>query len=150
MAGTCTFISRHVIELSSNNRASRTWGGGGGASFCWARISAMNSNGLSSTREVALSPEGPSCIFVGPIETASQETLEALYCQARDAYYSGKPLIIDDMFDRVEVITLITYICESNFGFRRHSNSLPQQLFEAVKIAVVWFQICCQVPSLQS
>ncbi|KAJ7012619.1 hypothetical protein NC653_002617 [Populus alba x Populus x berolinensis] len=103
MAGTCTFISRHVIELSSNNRASRTWGGGGGASFCWARISAMNSNGVSSTREVALSPEGPSCIFVGPIETASQETLEALYCQARDAYYSGKPLIVDDMFDRVEL-----------------------------------------------
>lgn len=26
-------------------------------------------------------PEGPSCIFVGPIETASQETLEALYSQ---------------------------------------------------------------------
>ena len=81
MAGTCTFISRLVIELSSNNRASRTWGGGGGASFSWARISAMNSNGVSSAREVALSPEGPSCIFVGPIETASQETLEALYCQ---------------------------------------------------------------------
>ncbi|KAK9734807.1 hypothetical protein RND81_04G164600 [Saponaria officinalis] len=47
--------------------------------------------------------EGPSCIFVGPIETASQETLEALYRQARDAYYSGKPLIMDDMFDRVEL-----------------------------------------------
>ncbi|XP_074309057.1 uncharacterized protein LOC141643689 isoform X3 [Silene latifolia] len=46
--------------------------------------------------------EGPSCIFVGPIESASQETLEALYRQARDAYYSGKPLIVDDMFDRVE------------------------------------------------
>lgn len=25
--------------------------------------------------------EGPSCIFVGPIESASQETLEALYRQ---------------------------------------------------------------------
>ncbi|KAL9235313.1 hypothetical protein vseg_010079 [Gypsophila vaccaria] len=47
--------------------------------------------------------EGPSCIFVGPVETASQETLEALYRQARDAYYSGKPLIMDDMFDRVEL-----------------------------------------------
>lgn len=47
--------------------------------------------------------EGPSCIFVGPIETASQETLEALYRQAKDAYYSGKPLIMDDMFDRVEL-----------------------------------------------
>ncbi|KAH9609762.1 hypothetical protein KSS87_012752 [Heliosperma pusillum] len=47
--------------------------------------------------------EGPSCIFVGPIESASQETLEALYRQARDSYYSGNPLIVDDMFDRVEL-----------------------------------------------
>ncbi|MFS7944759.1 putative PGR5-like protein [Helianthus anomalus] len=46
--------------------------------------------------------EGPSCIFVGPIERASQETLEAFYRQAQDSYYSGKPLIVDDMFDRVE------------------------------------------------
>lgn len=101
MAGTCTYISRHVIELSSYNRASRS--GREGASFCWARLSAMSSNGVSRTRKVALAPEGPSCLFVGPIETASQETLEALYRQARDAYYSGKPLIIDDMFDRVEL-----------------------------------------------
>lgn len=47
--------------------------------------------------------EGPSCIFVGPIETAKKESLEALYRQARDAYYSGKPLIVDDMFDKVEL-----------------------------------------------
>ncbi|KAH7678114.1 hypothetical protein IHE45_07G128300 [Dioscorea alata] len=47
--------------------------------------------------------EGPSCLFVGPIETASKEMLEALYLQARDAYYSGKPLIVDDMFDKVEL-----------------------------------------------
>ncbi|KAI3786986.1 hypothetical protein L1987_41114 [Smallanthus sonchifolius] len=47
--------------------------------------------------------QGPSCIFVGPIENASQETLEAFYRQARDAYYSGEPLIVDDMFDRVEL-----------------------------------------------
>ncbi|KAK7272063.1 hypothetical protein RJT34_28440 [Clitoria ternatea] len=48
-------------------------------------------------------PLGPSCIYVGPLHTASKETLEALYSQARDAYYSGKPLIVDDMFDRVEL-----------------------------------------------
>ncbi|KMZ62769.1 PGR5-like protein [Zostera marina] len=47
--------------------------------------------------------EGPSCIFIGPIETATQDMLEALYHQARDSYYSGKPLIIDDMFDKVEL-----------------------------------------------
>ncbi|KAF9598669.1 hypothetical protein IFM89_029919 [Coptis chinensis] len=50
----------------------------------------------------SLADQGPSCIFVGPIETAKKESLEALYRQARDAYYSGKPLIVDDMFDRVE------------------------------------------------
>ncbi|ESW04055.1 hypothetical protein PHAVU_011G063700 [Phaseolus vulgaris] len=48
-------------------------------------------------------PEGPHCIYVGPLETANKENLEALYCQARDAYYSGHPLIVDDMFDRVEL-----------------------------------------------
>lgn len=47
--------------------------------------------------------EGPSCLYVGPIETASQERLEALYRQARDSYYSGQPLIVDDMFDKVEL-----------------------------------------------
>ncbi|MQL85936.1 hypothetical protein Taro_018471, partial [Colocasia esculenta] len=47
--------------------------------------------------------QGPSCLFVGPIETASKEMLEALYDQARDSYYSGKPLIVDDMFDKVEL-----------------------------------------------
>lgn len=25
-------------------------------------------------------------------------------CKAREAYYNGKPLIVDDMFDRVEVM----------------------------------------------
>ncbi|KAK7404570.1 hypothetical protein VNO78_05523 [Psophocarpus tetragonolobus] len=48
-------------------------------------------------------PEGPYCIYVGPLETANKEKLEALYCQARDAYHSGDPLIVDDMFDRVEL-----------------------------------------------
>ncbi|XP_073141980.1 uncharacterized protein [Henckelia pumila] len=56
-----------------------------------------------ATRGNSSQLEGPSCVFVGKIETASQETLEALYCQARDAYYSGEPLIVDDMFDRVEL-----------------------------------------------
>ncbi|CAL5200153.1 unnamed protein product [Lathyrus oleraceus] len=48
-------------------------------------------------------PHGPSCIYVGPLQTATKETLEALYSQARDAYYRGEPLIVDDMFDRVEL-----------------------------------------------
>ncbi|XP_043700672.1 uncharacterized protein LOC122651369 [Telopea speciosissima] len=78
-----------------------------GASLMPLRI-ATKSNGVfacssrSSCSNLALA-EGPSCIFVGPIETASKETLEALYRQARDAYYSGKPLIVDDMFDKVEL-----------------------------------------------
>ncbi|XAR58983.1 hypothetical protein NMG60_11014588 [Bertholletia excelsa] len=90
-------IGSTVVELSRNSRT--------GAPFS-VRISTRN-NGVSTRdeREPPLSSlsEGPSCIFVGPIETASKETLEALYRQARDAYYSGNPLIVDDMFDRVEL-----------------------------------------------
>ncbi|KAK9168413.1 hypothetical protein Syun_000553 [Stephania yunnanensis] len=69
----------------------------GGASFA---VKVSTKSAAFADRAPA---EGPSCIFVGPIETASKETLEALYCQARDSYYSGNPLILDDMFDRVEL-----------------------------------------------
>ncbi|EEF29286.1 PGR5-like protein 1B, chloroplastic [Ricinus communis] len=96
MAGACTSISRHVIG-STTVELSRPSNRNGVASFS-ARIS-LKSNGASAS-PVA---EGPSCIYVGPVETASKETLEALYRQARDAYYSGQPLIVDDMFDRVEL-----------------------------------------------
>ncbi|CAJ1933126.1 unnamed protein product [Sphenostylis stenocarpa] len=64
------------------------------------RISAK-SHRISATSDPR--PEGPYCIYVGPLETANKENLEALYCQARNAYYSGHPLIVDDMFDRVEL-----------------------------------------------
>lgn len=47
--------------------------------------------------------DAPSCIFVGPVETAEKARLEALYEQARDSYYSGQPLVVDDMFDKVEM-----------------------------------------------
>ncbi|KAM7496532.1 hypothetical protein LguiA_020946 [Lonicera macranthoides] len=84
-------IGSTVVELS---RSCRT-----GALFS-VRIS-TRSNGVSARQEPRT--EGPSCLFVGPIESASKETLEALYRQAREAYYNGKPLIVDDMFDRVEL-----------------------------------------------
>ncbi|KAI3772324.1 hypothetical protein L6452_03506 [Arctium lappa] len=96
-------IGSTVVELSRNGRTL--------APAQLVRISCKHSsnNGLSIRSDQGRRPasrvlvEGPSCIFVGPIESASQETLEALYRQARDAYYSGKPLIVDDMFDRVEL-----------------------------------------------
>ncbi|XP_024967357.1 uncharacterized protein LOC112507149 isoform X2 [Cynara cardunculus var. scolymus] len=96
-------IGSTVVELSRNGRTL--------APSQLVRISCKHSsnNGLSIRSDQDRRPasrllvEGPSCIFVGPIESASQETLEALYRQARDAYYSGKPLIVDDMFDRVEL-----------------------------------------------
>lgn len=89
------YFSPHLIGSNS----SRT-----GARFS-VRISARSS-GLSARAErgsLSVLDEAPSCIFVGPIETANKETLEALYRQAREAYYNGQPLIIDDMFDRVEL-----------------------------------------------
>ncbi|KAI4334532.1 hypothetical protein L6164_019214 [Bauhinia variegata] len=98
MAGTGTSFAPNVIrfrsailEIPRNNRSS--------ASFS-VRISSK-SNGVSATCDDRAA--GPYCIYVGPIDTASKETLEALYSQARDAYYSGEPLIVDDMFDRVEL-----------------------------------------------
>ncbi|XP_058109619.1 uncharacterized protein LOC131252876 [Magnolia sinica] len=73
------------------------------APFYW-KIPRKSSGALAcSDRSSASLAEAPSCIFVGPIETAEKELLEALYRQARDAYYSGKPLIVDDMFDKVEL-----------------------------------------------
>ncbi|GLT43331.1 hypothetical protein SLA2020_172900 [Shorea laevis] len=95
MAGVCSssvrprMIGSTVVELSS--RPNRT------GPPLPVRVS-TNCNGVPTSKE-----EGPSCLFVGPIETASKETLEALYRQARESYYSGKPLIVDDMFDRVEL-----------------------------------------------
>lgn len=81
MAGTCTSIrprligSSSIVELSRLiNRAgvpfsvrisTRTRGHGGGLT-------------APTSRE-----EGPSCIFVGPIDSARKETLEALYRQVR-------------------------------------------------------------------
>ncbi|XP_023523155.1 PGR5-like protein 1A, chloroplastic [Cucurbita pepo subsp. pepo] len=98
MAATRTSFFRHltkptVSELTRTIRSAHP--------FHLVRFSARTANNaLSSSDELV---QGPSCIFVGPIETASKETLEALYLQARDAYYSGQPLIVDDMFDRVEL-----------------------------------------------
>ncbi|CAA3008894.1 PGR5 1B, chloroplastic isoform X1 [Olea europaea subsp. europaea] len=105
-------------------------------------------------------PEGPSCIFVGPIETASQETLEALYSQARDAYYSGKPLIVDDMFDRVE-LKLRWYgskyvVKYPRCSLRRQSTyaDAEEDPSQVVALASIWFLIlgfgssACLVPIL--
>ncbi|XP_061354184.1 PGR5-like protein 1B, chloroplastic [Gastrolobium bilobum] len=88
MAGTSTsnVIQSMFVELPRRNRFGRISG---------------KSHRVSATSDV--SAEGPYCIYVGPLETANKETLEALYYQARDAYYSGEPLIVDDMFDRVEL-----------------------------------------------
>uniref|UniRef100_A0A9I9DLX2 PGR5-like protein 1B, chloroplastic n=1 Tax=Cucumis melo TaxID=3656 RepID=A0A9I9DLX2_CUCME len=98
MAGTSTSFSPHLIKSTVSNltRTIRAV-----TPFHLVLFSTKTPNSpLSSSDNLA---QGPSCIFVGPIETATQETLEALYLQARDAYYSGQPLILDDMFDRVEL-----------------------------------------------
>ncbi|KAB2606923.1 PGR5-like protein 1B [Pyrus ussuriensis x Pyrus communis] len=96
MAATSASFTPHLVgstvpELARNPRST-------GAPFS-VRIS--SGSNYPTTRDNL--SEGPYCIYVGPIETASKETLEALYRQARDAYYSGDPLIVDDMFDRVEM-----------------------------------------------
>jgi hypothetical protein len=63
-ATTSNVIHAKLLELPRTNRHS------------WISFSANNQHRVSAT-----SAEGPSCIFVGPLETANKETLEALYCQ---------------------------------------------------------------------
>lgn len=72
----------------------------GRRSLVTARINRSPSTAIVTA---ACAAEGPSCLFVGPVDTASKEKLEALYQQARNSYYSGKPLIVDAMFDKVEL-----------------------------------------------
>ncbi|KAM1698151.1 hypothetical protein ACFX14_029320 [Malus domestica] len=91
MAATSASFTPRLVGSTVNPRTA-------GAPFS-VRIS--SGGNYPTTRDTLA--EGPYCIYVGPIETASKETLEALYSQARDAYYSGDPLIVDDMFDRVEL-----------------------------------------------
>lgn len=74
MAGTSPSFSPHVIrstllESPRNNRSPPSFS---------VRISAK-SNGVSATCDDLA--QGPYCIYVGPVESASKETLEALYRQ---------------------------------------------------------------------
>ncbi|KAG6504550.1 hypothetical protein ZIOFF_036884 [Zingiber officinale] len=83
----------------------------------------------------ALTADGPSCLYVGPVETATQERLEELYQQvARESYYNGNPLIIDDMFDKIE---LKLRLCGSKSvvkyprcSLRRHSTYADAELLK--------------------
>lgn len=70
-----SYFSPHLIGSNS----SRT-----GAPFS-VRISSRSSGFLARAERGSLSvlDEAPSCIFVGPIETANKETLEALYRQVK-------------------------------------------------------------------
>ncbi|XP_004486996.1 uncharacterized protein [Cicer arietinum] len=81
-------MSSNLLQLSKIRRSNR---------------SVSNSFSLRISATCDDRSHAPSCIYVGPLQTATKETLEALYSQARDAYYSGEPLIVDDMFDRVEL-----------------------------------------------
>ncbi|XP_044483052.1 PGR5-like protein 1B, chloroplastic [Mangifera indica] len=143
MAGTCNSLSPHVIgntviELSRNGRT--------GAAFS-VRISTKSHGVTTASTATCNKKEGPSCIYVGPIETASKETLEALYRQARDAYYSGEPLIVDDMFDRVE-LKLRWYGSKSvvkypRCSIRRQSTyaDAEEDLSQVLALASIWILI---------
>ncbi|GMY10891.1 PGR5-like protein 1B, chloroplastic isoform X1 [Fagus crenata] len=156
MAGTSASSVPHVLGSSKVLELSRTnrWIG---APFS-VRISTKPHGSPTTCCANALRTEGPSCIFVGPVETASKETLEALYLQARDAYYSGKPLIVDDMFDRVE-LKLRWYGSKSvvkypRCSLRRQSTyaDAEEDISQAFALASVWVLIlafgssACLVP----
>ncbi|XVF68780.1 hypothetical protein PTKIN_Ptkin11bG0028800 [Pterospermum kingtungense] len=136
MAGTLHSIRHHVIgflPLSGSTRTTKL-------PFS-VRVSGFSAKTQGFTTTAM--EEGPSCIFVGPIETASQETLEALYRQARDAYYSGEPLIVDDMFDRVELELRwygSKYVLKyPRCSIRRHSTYADAE-FVWLNIELFWIQ----------
>ncbi|XP_031735945.1 PGR5-like protein 1A, chloroplastic isoform X2 [Cucumis sativus] len=139
MAGASTSFSPHLIKSTVSNLA-RTIRAA--TPFHLVPFSTKTPNSpLSSSEDLA---QGPSCIFVGPIETATQETLEALYLQARDAYYSGQPLILDDMFDRVE-LKLRWYGSKSvvkypRCSLRRQStySDAEEDLSQVLALAGIW------------
>ncbi|OMO67786.1 hypothetical protein CCACVL1_20315 [Corchorus capsularis] len=154
MAGTCHSIRPHHVIGSSAGKLpfSRAAPTKPPFSVRFLGFSAK-SQGFSTAKD-----EGPSCIFVGPIETAKQETLEALYRQARDAYYSGEPLIVDDMFDRIE-LKLRRYGSKSVIKYprcsiRRHSTyaDAEEDLSQVLALASIWILIfafgctLCAVP----
>lgn len=99
MAGTCSRVTPHVIgsTIAELSRTSRT------GALLPVRISAR-SHGVSTCDESEV-PQGPSCIFVGPIETAPQETLEALYCQV-----CSFKLVFLTIFFAANSNTLIIYL----------------------------------------
>ncbi|KAL9660991.1 hypothetical protein QQ045_025810 [Rhodiola kirilowii] len=67
--------------------------------FFYIKSSASNTDDLTLSQG-----QGPSCVLLGaPLDTATKENIEALYRQARNAYYSGKPIIKDDLFDKLEL-----------------------------------------------
>ncbi|KAL2332140.1 hypothetical protein Fmac_019721 [Flemingia macrophylla] len=120
-------------------------GGGSSSGVLQLTISRIrSSNRTFSVRACSNHPRGPSCIYVGPLHSATKETLEALYSQARDAYYSGNPLILDDMFDRVE-LKLKWYGSKSvvkypRCSIRKHSTyaDADEDLSLAFALASLW------------
>lgn len=53
-------------------------------------------------------PHGPSCIYVGPLQTATQETLEALYSQVT-SFFTFMRLF--KVYDVVELsVSRLTYL----------------------------------------
>ncbi|XP_068644517.1 PGR5-like protein 1A, chloroplastic [Aristolochia californica] len=146
MAGTCTFSS-HVtgssVERSQSgvralSKLTRT-----GAPLCWKVPARTGAVFACMSRKTALA-EAPSCIFVGPVETASKDVLEALYHQARDSYYSGRPLIVDDMFDKIE-LKLRWYGSKSvvkypRCSLRRHATyaDAEEDPSQALALAGIW------------
>ncbi|KAK6163187.1 hypothetical protein DH2020_000051 [Rehmannia glutinosa] len=91
MAGTCSPVTPHVIG-STVIELSRT----GGASLSVRKSSrsyAVTAAAAAAAHNGRHLVEGPSCIFVGPVETAKQETLEALYRQLKLRWYGSKYVV---------------------------------------------------------
>uniref|UniRef100_A0A803KRW5 Uncharacterized protein n=1 Tax=Chenopodium quinoa TaxID=63459 RepID=A0A803KRW5_CHEQI len=139
------------LKLSSSGIVShRCYVAGGGLSTCAAFQTPVIS-------------EGPSCIFVGPVETASQETLEALYRQLKLRWYGSKYVM---KYPRCSLRRQSTYAdaqceasaiilrCDDDDVAKLHQCDGQEDPSQVFALASVWFLILafggavCLVPML--
>jgi hypothetical protein len=85
-----------------------------------------NNRSVSSSFSLRISatcddrPHGPSCIYVGPLQTATQETLEALYSQVINFYFTlSLTISLHKHYLRwlIHLINLLFIICWYCFWF---------------------------------
>ncbi|XP_058771486.1 probable receptor-like protein kinase At1g11050 [Vicia villosa] len=89
------YFSLRQLKIATNNFDHQNKIGEGGFGPVY--------KGIMPDGDVIAVKQLSSNIYASPPQTATKETLEAFFSQARDAYYRGETLIVDNMFDIVKL-----------------------------------------------